>query len=112
MSWPDGLSANEARQLIRQQVEEWELSQADVTSDASDVDPCGQVGDPNLPTVHTKDVTYTIAKPLVPLIRTSRRFVLPSTSSSTENVLSNDARTEAAESMGHPSSSSALVGHY
>ncbi len=70
MIWPDGLSAKDAKQLIRQHLEEWELMQEGSNSDASSaMEFSEQDGDPSLPLIHRKEETYTAAKPLIPLVR-------------------------------------------
>ena len=60
MIWPDGLSAKDAKQLIRQQLEEWELVQEASNSDASGaMEFSEQDGDPSLPLIHRKEETHT-----------------------------------------------------
>ncbi len=68
--WPDGLSAKDAKELIKQQLDEWDLVQEGFNSNAS-----VQEGDPSLPAVYTKEATFTAAKLPITITRRKRRFV-------------------------------------
>ncbi len=103
--WPDGLSAEDAKQLIKQQLKEWEVMQEGSNSDASSaMELPEQGGDPSLPLIHRKGVTYTAAKPLIPFVHNKRKFVYGSSSSNQAETTVSKARQEETASM-FPSSS-------
>ncbi len=83
VSWPDGLSAIEAKKMIRQHISERESSLTEEEpAQTIEVDLGRQVGGPSRPAIHTKVASYTAAKPPLVLVRSNRRFGLPSKSSS------------------------------
>ena len=78
--WPDGLSAIQAKNLLKQHEEERNLSMANMVPNSdyasSGIDSDEQDGDPTLPQVYSKEDRYIQHSPHAPLARIKRRFVV------------------------------------